>query len=60
MKTFTEQSNIGEAKYVVNYHDGVSKYDDGSNFHDIRIFKNLKNKNTFIKQLKVEGFESNN
>jgi len=51
MKQFYEQSNIGLAKYVVNFHDGKKKHKDGSNFFDIRIFKNKKNLKAFIKSL---------
>ena len=40
MKKYNIQYNIGKAKYVVNYHDGVKKHKDGSSFYDITIFKN--------------------
>lgn len=48
-----EMSNIGRAKYVVSYHDEENpKYhEDGSKFFDIAIFKNRKEKDTFIKGL---------
>ena len=39
-KLYNIQCNIGKAKYVVNYHDGVKKHKDGSNFYDIFICKN--------------------
>jgi hypothetical protein len=48
--TIQEYQNIGKSKYVISWHD--NKYHpDGSPFYDIRIFKNLKDKNNFIKQL---------
>ena len=51
MKYF-EQRNIGKAKYVISYHDGVKKHNDGSDFYDIRIFSNKKDRDTFVKTLK--------
>lgn len=45
--------NIGKAKYVVNYHIG-KKHKDGSDFYDMRIFKNEKFKNRFINLLKAQ------
>lgn len=49
--------NIGHAKYVVNYCDGKHRYDDGSLFYDIRIFKNKRLKDQFIKSLKQLGYK---
>ena len=48
--------NIGTAKYVVNYHDGVSTHNDGSPFFGIRIFKNKKKLKTYTDQLKADGY----
>jgi hypothetical protein len=45
------QQNIGEAKYIVSYHDGVKKHKDGSKFFDVRIFKNKKDLKEFTKTL---------
>ena len=56
MKRFHIQSNIGKAKYVVNYHDGSKKHRDGSNFFDIAIFKNKKKLNELISSLVVKGY----
>ena len=39
-KNFNTMYRIGNAKYVVNFHDGVNKHKDGSDFYDIKIFKN--------------------
>ena len=49
--------NIGKAKYVVNFHDGVKKHKDNSPFFDIEIFKNKKKRDLFIKQLTDEGYK---
>ena len=51
MKTFNEQSNIGKAKYVVNYHNGEKTHNDGSPFFDIAIFSNKRKKNSFVREL---------
>lgn len=47
-KTFYVMHGIGAAKYVVNFHDGVSTHKDGSPFYDIRIFKSKKKMDAFI------------
>lgn len=48
---YTIQYNIGHAKYVVSYHDGVKKHADGSDFYDIALFKNKKKMEAFIKEI---------
>jgi hypothetical protein len=40
MKRFYIQNNIGKAKYVVCFHDGIQKHSDGSDFYGIAIYKN--------------------
>ena len=55
-KKFNVQYNIGKAKYVVNFHDGVKKYEDGSDFYDIRIFNNKKDFEQFQQKLLSEGY----
>jgi hypothetical protein len=57
MKVFNEQENIGKAKYVVNFHDGVNQHKDGSPFFDIKIFKKKKKKAAFIKSLEEQGYK---
>lgn len=49
--------NVGKCKYIVNYHDGLKKHNDGSKFYDIAIFKNKKDLNNFIKELTKNGYE---
>jgi hypothetical protein len=51
MKTLNQSFNVGSAKYIVNFHDGKKKHQDGSKFFDIRIFKNKKHKDAFVKEL---------
>jgi len=55
-KRYNTMSNIGHAKYVVNYHDGIKKHSDGSDFFDIAIFKNKKKLNDFILELVNNGY----
>jgi len=56
MKYFYTQTNIGMAKYVVNYYDGNKKHPDGSDALDIRLFKNKRNFNGFVKSLRADGY----
>lgn len=55
-KTLNIRYGIGKSKYVVNFHDGVSTHKDGSEFFDIRIFKNKRKMNAFITGLKSQGY----
>jgi len=59
MKRFTEIQNVGLAKYVVTYHDGVKKHNDGSDFMDMKIFKNKTLKDRFVRSLKTAGYTEN-
>ena len=56
MKIFNIQYNIGRAKYVVNFHNGINTHKDGSPFFDINIFKNKKKLNAFLNVLKTDGY----
>lgn len=53
MLKINEMQNVGKAKYIVNYFTG-KKHEDGSDFYDIRIFKNKKLKNRFVNLLKAQ------
>jgi len=55
-KNFHEMMNVGQAKYVVNFHDGIKTHADGSPFYDIRIFSNQKDKTRFVKDLEGDGY----
>lgn len=57
MKKFNTSSNIGNARYVVNHHDGVKQHDDGSSFFDIAVFSNKVKFNAFIRSLTKSGYE---
>ena len=58
MKRFNEMMNIGRAKYVINYHDGVKKHGDGSPFFDIEIFSNKCKKELRVKELRQQGYRT--
>ena len=55
-KRFNVMYGVGMAKYLVNYHDGIKKHNDGSDFFDIEIFKNKKKLNAFIVGLVNNGY----
>jgi len=56
MKKFTINFNIGHAKYLVSYYDGIKKHKDGSEFFDIRIFSNKKKLVIFTSNLSKQGY----
>ena len=56
MKTYNLQYGIGSTKYVINFHDGVKTYPDGSLFFDIALFKNKKKFQTHINELENDGY----
>lgn len=56
VKTFNEMQDVGKAKYVVNYHDGVKVHRDGSPFFDIAIFSSRAKKDQFVRKLEGLGF----
>tara|TARA_R100000995_G_scaffold26619_1_gene11622 strand:- start:87 stop:407 length:321 start_codon:yes stop_codon:yes gene_type:complete len=57
MKRYNTMRDIGKSRYVVNYHDGIKKHEDGSDFFDIAIQSNKINHNNFIKRLVKEGYK---
>jgi hypothetical protein len=57
MKKFSIQYGIGKAKYLVNHYDGIKKNKDGSEFFDIKIFKNKKSLNVFVGELRSSGYQ---
>lgn len=59
-KTFDTRMNVGKAKYVLNYHDGVKTHKDGSDFKDIAIFSNKKDYEKYRKYLLSQGYKETN
>jgi hypothetical protein len=58
-KVYYIMYGVGKSRYAVNFHDGIKKHDDGSDFYDIAIFKNKKKMEEFIKELKKKGYKEN-
>lgn len=56
MKQYYIQENIGTAKYVVSYHDGVKTHKDGSPFYDIAIYKSSQAMYVFVNKLRSNGY----
>lgn len=56
-KRFNILTNIGRARYVVNFHDGEKQHPDGSPFFDIAIFENKKAARRFVAGLRRDGYE---
>lgn len=54
-KQFRINPQIGRAKYSISYHDGIKKHNDGSDFWDIKIFKNKVDFNKAIKKYANES-----
>jgi hypothetical protein len=59
-KNFYISYNVGHAKYVINFHNGVKKHDDGSPFYDIYIFNNKKKLYASVKSLLKRGYVERN
>jgi len=59
-KRFKRQDGIGKAKYTISYHDGKKKHKDGSDFFDIKIFKNKKDLSDFVGSLVKQGYKLTN
>ena len=59
-RVFNTKRNIGKAKYIVNYHNGVSKHKDGSIFFDIAILETKAKFTTFINSLLAKGYTETN
>lgn len=57
MKKYYLMYNIGAVKYVLNFHDGVSTHDDGSEFWDVLLSNNQKVIKRKIAELKAQGYK---
>ncbi len=60
MKTFNVMMNVGKAKYLVSFHNGINKHTDGSIFFDARIFKNKKDLKNFTDNLLKDNYKPTN
>ena len=59
-KDYHENQNVGRARYLVNYHDGVKTHADGSRFYDLKIFSNRREKDAFVRELRLDGYQRAN
>lgn len=57
MKRYYVQYNVGKVKYLLSYHNGEKKHKDGSDFFDVRTFKNKRALNAAIQVLQQEGYK---
>lgn len=55
-RLYNEMQNVGECRYLVNYHDGVKTHPDGSPFFDVSIFSNKRVKDRFVRKLRAAGY----
>ena len=56
-KRYNVMHGVGKSKYVVNYHDGKKKHNDGSDFFDMSIFKNKKDLAKKVNDLHKSGYK---
>lgn len=59
-KVFNTRFNIGKAKYVINFHDGIKTHADGSPFFEIECFSNKKKFLDAKKEMVKNGFLETN
>ena len=55
-KRFQTTRNVGRAKHVVSFHDGVKVHKDGRPFFDLRIFANQRARDAFCRSLAQQGY----
>ena len=55
-KRFYIQNGIGHVKYLVNYHNGIDKHSDGSDFFGVVLFSNKKKLKIFTDDLRNNGY----
>jgi hypothetical protein len=55
-KKFYVQYNVGTVKYLVSFYDGKSTHKDGSNFYNIKSFKNKVLLKKFTDSLLKDGY----
>ena len=55
-KRYYQQDRVGSAKYTISYYDGKKKHKDGSDFFDIKTFRNKKDLAKFVNTLSKSGY----
>jgi hypothetical protein len=58
MKQYSVMENVGRARFVVNFHDGRKRHADGSEFFDVRVFRNKRKLVQFVRSLRMLGYVS--
>jgi len=56
-KWYHTMTGVGKAKYVVNFHNGVSTHKDGSAFYDVALFSNKRVFARFVRDLEKQGYK---
>lgn len=59
MKQYKVNPQIGSVKHSISFHDGIKTHKDGSDFWEIRIFKNVMEKAKFEDRLIINGYKQN-
>ena len=59
-KNYYIMYNVGKAKYLLNYHNGVATHPDGSPFYDGEIFSSKKDLQKRVKTLQMQGYVERN
>ena len=49
--------DVGSAKYVVSFHNGIKVHKDGSKFFDVKIVKNKKDLKLVTNNLLANGYK---
>jgi hypothetical protein len=55
-KQFNIMYNVGQTKYLINFHDGISTHEDGSPFFGVRICRNKTELNKCTNDLIQQGY----
>ena len=55
MKTYRTLM-MGRGRRVVSFHDGIKTHSDGSAFFDMRIFRDARKAERFVRELQREGY----
>lgn len=55
-KTYTYRQNVGKARHVISYHDGLKTHGDGSPFFDVRIYSRKRDAQAFVRSLEAQGY----
>lgn len=57
-KMYRDNPPIGKTRHSVSFHDGVKRHADGSPFFDLRTFRTGRDKESFIRDLEIGGYNA--